>query len=108
MQNSFCGVETEFNFLNIIQFIVSGQLFQPNLCLYPHEKTYIIKYYIPFTAWNSTKTQTQDFELLRTFLPSALISFVSLPYQQLANVMLLSGFSSILCLESLEDTHNNN
>jgi len=44
MQNGFFGIETEFNFLNIIQFIVSGQLFQTNLCLYPHEKTYIIKY----------------------------------------------------------------
>ena len=108
MQNGFFCAGTEFNFLNIIQFIVWGQLFQPNLCLFPHENKYIIKYYISFTAWNSTKTQTQDFELLLIFLPSALISFVSLPYQQLANVILLSGFSSSLCLESLEDTQNNN
>jgi len=81
MQNGFFGVETEFNFLNIIQFIVWGQLFQPSPCLYPHENTYIVKYYVPFTAWNSTKTQTQYSELIRTFLPSALTSFVSVPYQ---------------------------
>jgi len=52
MQNGLFCVGTEFKFLNIIQFIVWRQLFQPNLCLYPHENTYIIKYYIPFTAWN--------------------------------------------------------
>jgi hypothetical protein len=50
MQKGFFGVGTEFNFLNIFQFIVCGQLFQPNLCLFPHENTYTIKYYIPFTA----------------------------------------------------------